>query len=339
MKPRFRFTAIALFLACLQACGPEPVAAPSWLAGSATTTVAPSALTFSAVRRYADFLGTDPKTHVERVTVAPSDQVLVELLELNGVQVGNAATEDEQRAMDQLAAQMAAGEGRAMLLYRDFRARDGELLAVNYDWNIISESASIAGRPALVVSLKPKIMDRPSYDVWIDFETKVTLKCVERMPTGEVAAEMEVLSIDYAPNLTGVAFPAPVHGDQVEVPLGQVQSLAAFPLYFPTYLPVGFALRSVRTSVISGQLVVVMTWTDGVQELFLSQHAVLGPPVAAPPEGQIPDVPVKVEHLNAMGASREFGCSIEGTELFMMSKLDDEELKTVVESLDRVANL
>ncbi len=323
---------LAGVLACLvlSGCGPGP-ADPALAMFQTAIDQAQSGedVTFIAERRYTDHAGSEFGTYTERFVQGQDGLFRVDLLTLDGLTRAQLSSQEAVDRFDRTCARFAAGFGTYIARGRDFRARDPGLLGANYSFVLFDAPALVAGRPVHVAEVKPKLFDRPWYLVWVDQETLVTLKYLEFLPSGVLAAEMETLVIEYDPDLTQETFQLPAHTEQVELDPAQLVAFVPFKVLAPTYLPSGFVLSSCRMSRKADQDVVMFSYTDGLQELFVAEYQEL-PGGAAPPSGS---EPIRVG-MARYGAAHDAELALLGTQLHFTGKVDAQELMLVVECLD-----
>lgn len=322
------FAPIALLLlAVLPACEPpqDETVDAVWLGFSEEDVGEARHASFIAIRRYTDYVGTTAASHTERF-VRQGELTRVDLLTLNGLARDEMGSTQEIEEFDRLAGLFAGGRGRYIASGRDFQVRDLDLFLANYDYLIYDDRAVVAGRQAIVLEVTPRRLDRPSYTVWIDAESLQTLKYLEFLSNGALAAEMEVESILYEVD-PGESFPAAVHSGQTRLDLGQAASFANFDVLVPFYLPGGFVWQSTRVSTLAGNTVLAWSYSDGVQELFMVQYAELSGNSSAGTE------PVRVG-ITAYGPAVDAECAVIGTQLHVTAKLDPEEVMTFIEGLD-----
>ncbi|MFG0319655.1 MAG: hypothetical protein ACF8XB_20450 [Planctomycetota bacterium JB042] len=317
-------SALALISVSLSACG--PIGDGAFLGRTLADVEASRELTWVAERQYVDYVGTTPSVAIERFTHGPDGAFRVDLLELNGkAPVDMSASEFE--AFETLQELLQGGRGRHVARMRDFEVRDTELFAANYSWTVFDTPASVAGRAALVAEAKPHRMDRPWYRVWVDQLNLVTLKYEEFLPSGTLASEMEVLSIEFAPDLSEVEFQASLRSAPQEIAPEQIGAFVAFEALVPSYLPEGFVLTSCRLSGLAGSPALVLSYEDGLQELLLVQYQELEP--SEPLEG----VPVTVK-VAAYGPTVDADLRLIGTQLHVTAKVTEGEIMAVIEGLE-----
>ncbi|MFH0946563.1 MAG: sigma-E factor regulatory protein RseB domain-containing protein [Planctomycetota bacterium] len=317
----------SLSLVVLAGCLPEESDRAAFLGLTAESVSAAEDVAYSAVRRYTDYVGMVPGEHTERFTRADRERYRVDLLTLNGLSRGEMASPGEVEQFDQLQALFQGGRGRYVAKGRDFRLRDLELFEANYSYVLYDAPVMIAGRLADVVEVTPHFGERPSYVAWIDRETSVTLKYLEFLSNGALAAEMEVLSFDAQPDLSSVQFPVPPVTEPVELDEVQVQSFAPFQVLSPTYLPRGFARQSIRARQLTGVSALTWSYSDGLQELFMMQYTEQG----GGSTGEA--LPARVG-MTAYGPLTDAEFAVIGTQVHVGAKLDVGEVMTFIESLD-----
>ena len=262
----------SLSLLVVAGCLPEDAERGSFMGVTAEAVAAAEDVAYTAVRRYTDYVGVVPGEITERFTRADRDRSRVDLLTLNGLSRAERTTPEQIREFDQLQALLQGGRGRYVAKGRDFRIQDLELFETNYSYVIYDAPVMIAGRLADVVDVTPHVGDRPSYTVWIDRESLVTLKYLEFLSSGALAAEMEVLSFDAQPDLSTIQFPVPPTNEPTELAQALVQSFVPFQVLSPLYLPRGFVRQSIRASQLSGVSTLAWSYSDGLQVLSMVQY-------------------------------------------------------------------
>lgn len=317
------------------ACSPDP-SMPSGSGGGAfgTTAAVETAkhAAYEAVRRYTSFSGPSMTSYTERFVKAEDGRTKVELLELNGKSLAAMTSQAEIDAFLTTAALLLGGAGRYVAVGRDFAVRDVDPFFQNYTFSIVADSEIVAGRECIVAEVRPLNSDRPNYVVWADVEFFTTLKYVERLPSGAVAAEMECLSVDFAFNSKNEVFPESPASDPLEVSSASLTSLVGFEVFEPSYIPAGFVLAGVNHSTMAGRPILTWSYTDGLHELFIAEYAEIGTPEAAPPDTYPGDAPVHVR-VTVLGAVVSTMFVIDGTQVHVKGKIEPDELMSVVESL------
>lgn len=331
-----RATILLGFTLVGSACSPDPSAPPSVAAGAGFGTTAAVETSkhaaFEAQRRYTSFSGPAMTSYTERFVKAEDGRTKVELLELNGKPLAAMTTQAEIDAFVTTAALLLGGAGRYVAVGRDFAVRDVEPFLQNYTLSILTGSDFVAGRTCIVAEVRPLHNDRPNYMVWADAEYFTTLKFVERLPSGAVAAEMECLTVDFAFNSKNEVFPESPASDPAEVSSTSLTSLVGFEVFEPSYIPAGFVFEGVNYSTIAARPILTWSYTDGIQELFVAEYAEIGTPEAPPPDTYPDDAPVHVR-VTVLGAVVSTTFVIDGTQVHVKGKVEPDELMTVVESL------
>lgn len=279
-------------------------------------------------RRWSDYVGSTPMTSTERAIETATGEWAVDLLSLNGKPVDQITDPDAQVSAAKLGKKLDGGFGRYAMRGRDFRIRNWDLFVVNYGWSLISSNTTVAGRSVHVADVWPLNPGGPKYTVWVDQETGLTLKALEFLPTGELATEMEVLALEWNPDLTGVELHAPLPKTAIDP--ATIPSLVPFKTFHLSYVPAGFALLSSSLGAVGTGTALTQTYTDGVQELVLAQYAdqTPSPHVSAIDAG----TPIAV-HFTADGARVQSIFSVLGTTIHVASKLTTDESMNVIESL------
>jgi negative regulator of sigma E activity len=335
-SPRAACAAVAplLGLLGLLGCDPEASGVSESLPNSISLVMETAAETgFVATRRYTVYGQNGVGEYVERFTRAPDGRTRADLLELNGAtypQITDPAELEQFEAMQEM---MLLGRGRYIATRRDFSISSAAAFLANYTWLEFDDTQVVAGRPCLTAEVRPNYLDRPWYRVFVDAETGVTLKHVEHLPSGAVAATMETLTVDFSADLSNVVFPASPASTPQTIDFAQVPAAIASQAFRPTYLPAGFVLERAQVATIAGYAVVSFSYGDGVQQLTIAQYPELTPSPIQPPPGYTVDGPLMVR-ITASAAQVEARFVIGVTQIHVSGKLEPEELQTVVDSME-----
>ena len=329
MNPRALLLGLTMAsaIAVLPGCGPS--GSGSFMGRTVADLKKSQMLTYVAERSFVDYVGTTPMKVGERFHRS-ADGFRLELLSVNGKVPGQMSAE-EYGDFDRLDRLLAGGKGRYVAGMRDFEVRDSELFLGMYAWTVFeAPAAPVAGREVIVGEIKPLRMDRPWYRVWVDQESLVTLKYEEFLPSGVLASEMEVLSIEYSFDtsqdmLRSLGRPGGTDLDGLE----QVSSFVPFQAVVPSYLPEGFVLNACQVFPTPHGPAARFTYGDGIQELVVTQYA--DPPANEPlPEG----VPVRVG-MTVYGSTVDADLVLLGTRVHVTCKVSDGELMAVIEGLEQ----
>lgn len=324
MRSSWKF--LALVVLAVTGCEPSEPATPS-APFTSHATLASLGLNLCATRRWSDYSSATPMTLTERAIDTASGGWSVTLLSLNGEAVDAITDPDARTKAKKLEKQLAEGPGRYVIRGRDFRIRNWDLFLANYGWSLISSDTTVAGRPVHVADVWPLNPGRPHYTVWVDQETQLTLKYLEFMPTGELASEMEVLELEWNPDLSGVALRPEVQKATAD---SQFWSSVSFQTFHLAYVPAGFALLASESSTLNGSIVLTQTFSDGVQEITFGQYD----PYPLNPPDMISDTdePISVRTTTS-GARIQASFDLLGTALHVHSKLTTDEVMNVLESI------
>ena len=138
---------------------------------------------------------------------------------------------------------------------------------------------------------------------------------------------MEVLSLDLAPDLSGENYA--LLPPQSEIDAAQIGAHVNWTPLLPSYLPQGFVPTTTRIGSLGGQSVLIQSYSDGLQELFVAQYPALNAP-AEPVDGW------GRLGIQSFGASTDAVLTLEGIEIHVRSKIDPLELAVVIESFQRL---
>ncbi len=154
--------------------------------------------------------------------------------------------------------------------YRDFRIRDLSLFRENYRHLGAGSRVEVAGRTAWEVTFLRNTPRGRTYVVAFDLVTGLVLRCKELDARGNLLSGLEYTSIDFDPELSGVAFFVPGNDEQrFEFDGGEGEEVLGFTPRLPESIPAGFVLHE-TASVTDGM---GLRWfkagyTDGAEMLF-----------------------------------------------------------------------
>lgn len=331
------WSALASLLFAAEGCGPSPLSAASAVpvtgVGSAAQGLArASNLSFQCVRRYTSMSSLQPVTLTESFVRNAKGQTKVRLIAMNGLAEADISDPTQLQEFQNVSELLDGGLGRYFAFARDFSVRSVDRFLANYTFQVIADDAFVAGRKCLAVSVTPHSSDRPSYTVWADAETFVTLRYVEYMPGGGVVAEMDTVTVDFEYDASNESFPVlPVTSQQV-VSNQTAHAMVSFKVFEPKYLPAGFELISIQYAQIAGHPVLYWTYDDGVQLITIGQYAEIGGPEPVI-TGNAPDEPARVR-LNLIGAQVRTWFVLDGTQIHVYGKVAHDEIQSIIESLE-----
>jgi outer membrane lipoprotein-sorting protein len=162
------------------------------------------------------------------------------------------------------------------------------LLRMNYRLDILGQE-TVVGRPADVVTLKPKAAGNPWRKLWIDRETAVVLRNEGYDAAGRLATSSQFSVFEVAPRFRGEDFALsakPGEAAHGMVHLGPGEAAAerlAFDPVLPTYLPRGYVFEEGHLMEQEGVAALHLAFTDGLNTVSLFERPA-GERKAARPE-------------------------------------------------------
>ncbi len=152
------------------------------------------------------------------------------------------------------------------------------LLLNNYAATVVGRD-SVAGRPAVVVTVRPRIGRRPWLRLWLDEATALILRSEHYHADGRLSEMATFTRIDFRepePGLFRFTPPAGVTVRQVRptaaATLADLPGRVGFVPVAPQRLPEGFILDRVRLGGTAALPVAVLQYTDGLAALTLFQR-------------------------------------------------------------------
>ncbi len=138
----------------------------------------------------------------------------------------------------------------------------------------------LVNRSVFIVTLQPRIANRPRHWIWVDKDSGLPLKTEIYSPEGQLALVSTYSKIDFAPNLSGEDFklriPPKAAVREVEekanLELPAAERLFGEKVLLPTYLPSGFVLRDITVSFIGGNRRLQLLYSDGLSSLSVFQE-------------------------------------------------------------------
>lgn len=158
--------------------------------------------------------------------------------------------------------------------YRDFAVRDVEAFLLNYDLLPLGSLTVVLGRACDEYMVQRSVGHAVRYSIAVDRETGLVLRARHETAAGELLGLVEYESLELAPDLSAVAWHAPV---TLEEPLARDPDAAARQLGFRPRLPRndGGVFRLLEAQAITApapdggeQRWAKHTLTDGVEVLF-----------------------------------------------------------------------
>ncbi len=181
-----------------------------------------------------------------------------------------------------------ATRDRYMTKFRDPHLGEEATIRQNYLWRSLPGLRSIAGRDCLKFRAESNY-GFGSFEFYIDNQNDHLLGWQRIDPTGALAAEMEVTTVNYAPTFTNQVWSQPMAPERDYDQLNDDVLLGITPQR-TLYLPLGFTLnrqRFVDAEQVFGTLVPNLYfehYSDGIQNMFVVQSKITS---AAAPKADI----------------------------------------------------
>jgi len=165
--------------------------------------------------------------------------------------------------------------------YRDFSIKTWNNFAGNWQVLGLGSMTSVAGRQAWQLDIERKLGQKTYYRIAVDIETGLVLRCVELAGHGDSGlqvpvASFEYESIDFEPDLSGVAWHVASNNEQLlEFNVGLKQQLGFEPI-LPMLSPVGYELQeTARVQDGTGRTWLKLNYSDGIDNVFFLHGAPL----------------------------------------------------------------
>lgn len=223
--------------------------------------------------------------------------------------------------------QLLSSRGRLLYRYRGFAIRDVALFLGNYTLVDLGSSVTVAGVAASEFSAVPNDPADHRWALAVDVATGIVLRAVETDATGAPVSTTEFESIDYAPDLSGVAWNQAVLDEEI---LTGVEPLPfQFDVLSPVLVPSGYQEVELSQLVepVSGEAWAKRTFSNGVDALFFLQTDEKAPledlaePYAAPQVGSY-----------RVGAWQVLDGVVAGQRVVLMGKVSEWDLAQMLQS-------
>lgn len=153
------------------------------------------------------------------------------------------------------------------------------LLLKNYK-PLLLGTQKVAGRPADIINLQPKIAGNPKVKLWIDRSTGLILRSERYLHSGKLATRSTFESIDFTPNIPNSIFVLPkqwkkinVQCENCPVSVENVRKTVGFTPVLPSYVPKGYVLEGYFLRQMGcGNHVAVVKYTNGLNSITIFQR-------------------------------------------------------------------
>ncbi len=211
-----------------------------------------------------------------------------------------------------------------MFRYRDFQVRDLELFMERYQVAVRPQEEEIAGRACQVLEVSLREGAEREYVLAVDPKTGLILRYEETFISGEPIARVEFESIDLDPDFSDGALTG---GPSQWVPFDPDQGpppQVSFSLLRPKLPPEGFQLDHAASLVVGGKPWLQLVHHDGVEQIFLLHNS---------PESSGGPLPgTDSVSVFSLGAWTVIEGEIEGHTVFVMGKVDEQDLLGMLQS-------
>ncbi len=332
----FLLKAVLFLLLICGACGPF-----SGLSMNKITNLLPlsqgSNLDYYAEYTFSDYSVVPPKVYHEKLWHAADGKYRIEcsgIFELIGQQLVP-CPQSELDGYNQLLTQ---GWGYFVVNERGFRIRNPEYFLENYNYAILNPHEPYLDRTALVTRITTANQDRPNYTVWHDRDCGLPLKYIEDTLTTDPLSVMEMTQLDMDPDFTGIDFYDFPDGTLVESLSLEDMSNFGFSLFYPVYIPDGFHPLTPQMVEISGIQRIRIAYTDGIQEIVISEVSLLEIMKKSGNPSVIPSLSPKNLVNVVLGNDSKAGLhathfTIGLTRLVVRSIIHEEEIASMIDSL------
>jgi hypothetical protein len=264
--------------------------------------------------------GGRPWTHTERVHSLGNGQFAIEPLDLLRPTVA-------QRLAQTFLVQQQQRQG-LNYRYRDFHVHDLELFLANYAAVDSGNKTYVAGRECAEFLVEKLEHGQRRYTVAVDLEHGLVLRYREETLDGALVAQMHYTSVDFAPDLTQVAWHVARNDERLLTEDANLAQILGFEPILPRTLPPGY--RLVDRAVVKddlGRVWLKTTYGDGVERLFFVHG---GPLVPGPMAARWPE-PDRVRVLDAAPWTSAQG-NLSGERVIALGKVSAEALLIVLDS-------
>jgi len=218
-----------------------------------------------------------------------------------------------------------------------------DLLVRNYRVTL-DGAATLAGRPASILTVKPRNLGNPWRRLWIDQKTFVALRTDDYLPNDRLKTRTVLETIDYSPMNDDLLFsvPASSAGDLPSVPMAATRAMSAElikEIYNldsprPAYLPPGYELeRYYLYRCECGDKAVLARFVDGLNTLSI--FAVPAQSISGRPADGSESVDESCCTIEEQRPAVEVQIGGRGYRLVVLGDIADSEIKRVAESFEK----
>ncbi|UCD84284.1 MAG: outer membrane lipoprotein-sorting protein [Deltaproteobacteria bacterium] len=203
----------------------------------------------------------------------------------------------------------------------------------------VGEKQNLVNRSTFVITLQPRVANRPKHWIWVDKDSGVPLKTEVYSTKGQLAMVSTYSKIDFAPNLTGEDFKLQIPKkesvremeEKANLELASAEKLFGEKVMLPNYLPSGFILRDIALSFIGGKRRLQLLYSDGLSSVSVFQETGR----SLPGKGIAFQKGVKrTEPLSySRGLNNIMGFPIGNRQIMLVGDISEEEIAKIAQSL------
>jgi hypothetical protein len=169
--------------------------------------------------------------------------------------------------------------------YRDFNIRSVPLLLLNYQLQADPVHVTVAGRDCLELRVLRLVGEADTFVVDIDKQTGLVLASHHYGPNGTLLARVVFQTIEYDPDLSGVALSSPVDHELLDLAHAPETKLGFVP-FQPKQIPPGFQFsRALALNESAEKKWACLEYVDGVECLFFLHGGAVKPIPGPSPAG------------------------------------------------------
>lgn len=215
--------------------------------------------------------------------------------------------------------------------YRDFRIRDLQVFLQNWRVRDLGIQETVAGVATTVLEFR-RIDGAPTwYRAWIDPRTALVMRAEERGAGNQIASTVEFVTFELSPDTTDLRlesdrftrFPLDLRTDTI--------SSVGFRVRPPSVLPAGYRLDRAESTNDGTNTWAILTYTDGVDSLFLLQTSDPQAQAGVSPPGEY-DVGPKVARGFRIGPWTVLQVRSGGERVLVLGKADSSSIERMLKS-------
>ena len=222
-------------------------------------------------RVFKDYSVPEPRIYTERVWHTAGGDYRIERMDIHRELPDGTLESCSPEEVNTYNHFLTQGLGYYAVHDRGFRIRDAGIFLQNYNYTVLNDQLTFLGRKAILARITSHYQDRPNYTVWFDRFTGMVLRYEEDTLAVDPLYAMEVTQLNLQPDFTGIHFyNQDFHIQRCMLEPSQLGQLG-FQVFVPIYVPSGFVPRRPEGVEMEGLLRLRFAYTDGVQEIVLSE--------------------------------------------------------------------